>query len=68
MEKVIAFKITSMPYYQDQMIAFSEIYINCPIYSYRTFGLYMYSFAATHYSTTVKVPHSSKNIEPKTAF
>ena len=25
-----------MPYYQDQMIVFSEIYINCPIYSYRT--------------------------------
>ena len=44
-----------MPYYQDQMIVSSEIYINCWIYFYRTFGVYMYWFAAALETATAKL-------------
>ena len=38
------------------MIIFSEIYVNCRIYFYGTFGVYMYKSAASQKTTTAKLP------------
>ena len=45
-----------MPFYQDQVTIFSEIYVNRRIYFYRTFGVYMYYFVAAKETSTVKLP------------
>ena len=43
-----------MSYHQEQMITFSETYINCQIYFYRIFGGYMYLFTAAQETSTTK--------------
>ena len=44
-----------MRYHQEQMIIFSETYINSQIYFNSIFGVYMYQFAAAQQTLTRKL-------------